>query len=616
MSTPKTASAMQAFEDDEQLERFLAYRAAHRLMPPSDLMAGAAAGGPAMPLAVAAAPAGVAPSAVERTSASGITNTQETGVDEGGIVKMHGDHLVVLRRSRLFTIATGGRALRAIDRINAFPPGTTGRGAWYDEMLVAGDRVVVIGYSFERGGTEINRFHIDEAGRLRFEDSHHLRSADYYSGSNYASRLIGDRLVLYTPLPMNDGDRPLDSLPAMRRWTGDRGAAWERIASATRIHLPEPVRRDETADVGVLHTVTTCDLADERLSFAATAVLGGWSRSFYVSAEAVYVWIADGLDGTKDTSRAMLYRLPLDGGQPGAVRARGGPVDQFSFREDHDRQTLDVLVRADVGGDAMWRSEASAGELALLALPLTLFGDGSAEADANRYRSLPLAPGASWSFHNRFVGNHLLYAAGALAAERPATRLFAVPVAGGEVVGLDVPHGIDRIEVMGGDAVAVGNEAGGRLGFTAIGLDGSDASVLDTSFLAGANEGERRSHAFFYRPDPNAANGASGLLGLPVSRHLADSRLRRFLGSGSAIAFLRREQRHLVPAGELEARPAGPMKDGSELSGIDWYGNARPIFIEDRILALLGYELVEGRIEGGAISEVDRIDYLRPTTLH
>src|SRR5204863_996088 len=33
-----------------------------------------------------------------------VTNTQEAGVDEGGIVKLHGDHLVVLRRGRLFTI--------------------------------------------------------------------------------------------------------------------------------------------------------------------------------------------------------------------------------------------------------------------------------------------------------------------------------------------------------------------------------------------------------------------------------------------------------------------------------------------------------------------------------
>ena len=54
----------------------------------------------------------------------------------------------------------GGRdgAMRVVDRIDAFPPGVSGEDSWYDEMLVAGDRVVVIGYSDGRGGTEINRF--------------------------------------------------------------------------------------------------------------------------------------------------------------------------------------------------------------------------------------------------------------------------------------------------------------------------------------------------------------------------------------------------------------------------------------------------------------------------
>src|SRR5262245_11078211 len=36
-----------------------------------------------------------------------VTNVQHAGVDEGGIVKVHGNHLVVLRRGRLFTVAIG-----------------------------------------------------------------------------------------------------------------------------------------------------------------------------------------------------------------------------------------------------------------------------------------------------------------------------------------------------------------------------------------------------------------------------------------------------------------------------------------------------------------------------
>ena len=84
-----------------------------------------------------------------------ITNTQHAGVDEGGIVKLHGDHLVVLRRGRLFTVAIGDNTLKPISAVDAFGPDIDPRGTWYDEMLVSTDTVAVIGYSYQRGGTEV-----------------------------------------------------------------------------------------------------------------------------------------------------------------------------------------------------------------------------------------------------------------------------------------------------------------------------------------------------------------------------------------------------------------------------------------------------------------------------
>ena len=36
---------------------------------------------------------------------------------------------------------------------------------------------------------------------------------------------------------------------------------------------------------------------------------------------------------------------------------------------------------------------------------------------------------------------------------------------------------------------------------------------------------------------------------------------------------------------------------------MDWYGNARPIFLGTRVLALMGYELVEGRLLGRGADE-------------
>ena len=49
--------------------------------------------------------------------------------------------------------------------------------------------------------------------------------------------------------------------------------------------------------------------------------------------------------------------------------------------------------------------------------------------------------------------------------------------------------------------------------------------------------------------------------------------------------------------------------DACQASCVDWYGNARPIFIGERVYALMGYELVEGRVQGEAIVEQRRIDF-------
>jgi uncharacterized secreted protein with C-terminal beta-propeller domain len=70
-----------------------------------------------------------------------VTNTQEVGVDEGGIVKVHGNHLVILRRGRLFTVAIGDNALTPVSHVNAFSPDIDPERTWYDEMLVSGDTV-------------------------------------------------------------------------------------------------------------------------------------------------------------------------------------------------------------------------------------------------------------------------------------------------------------------------------------------------------------------------------------------------------------------------------------------------------------------------------------------
>jgi hypothetical protein len=554
----------------------------------------------------AAAPAAKTEAGKDADDQESVTNVQHAGVDEGGIVKVHGDHLVVLRRGRLFTVAIGDGALRPISTADAFGPEINPEDTWYDEMLVADNTVAVIGYSYERGGTEIGLFHIDDAGRLRYRSTYHLRSNDYYSSRNYASRLIGSKLIFYTPLYLYPGaGDPTESFPALRKWhRGAKDSEFRPIVSATRVYRPEHTVNAENGLA--LHTVTVCDLAASELQCQATAVVGAPGRVFYVSPESVFVWTSDwaGRYGRPSEARAesMLYRMPLDGSGPSALQVQGGPVDQFSFLESADAH-LNVLVRSDTAGEGMWGSEVAAGDVALMRVPLTSFSDGSEAAPASAYRELPKPAGNT--FENRFVGDYLLYGTGSgwgPPENVNSSTLYAVRWAGREVTELKLAHGVDRIEAMGSDAIVVGTD-GEDLHFTGVRL-GERPKVVSLYTRKDASQGELRSHGFFYKPD----GPDSGLLGLPVSLPGRPGYEHLFEES-AAVLFLRNESLNLKEMGELAARPERAVDDGCRASCVDWYGNSRPLFLRGRVFALLGYEIVEGNLADGRIRERRRVSF-------
>jgi hypothetical protein len=164
---------------------------------------------------------------------------------------------------------------------------------------------------------------------------------------------------------------------------------------------------------------------------------------------------------------------------------------------------------------------------------------------------------------------------------------------------------VERIEAMGHNAVVVGN---GKqdLFFTSVALDDRPV-VRNTWVRKNAAQGETRSHGFFFLPDRGGQG--SGMLGLPVRTH---GRPGRHLVHGSAeVQFLRVDDAlRFTPLGALAARAGGAVNDHCVVSCVDWYGNARPIFFRGRIFALLGYELVEGSLDGAALHEHSRVHFL------
>ena len=597
---PRTLAA---FASEEELRAYLVRLAKEQRLRVEEFSGQGQSGGVLSAPAAVAEDASVAVDAASRAEGESVTNVQHAGVDEGGIVKVHGDYLVMLRRGRLFTVAIGDGSLRPVSAVDAFGPDVDPANAWYDELLVSDGAVAVIGYSYARGGTEVGLFRIDDAGRLQHRSTYHLRSNDYYSSRNYASRLVDGKLVFYTPtyVSLNQED-PFGEFPAMRRWRRDaQPGEFRRILPATRVY--QPGRRLDAGSGVALHTVTVCDLASDEMACEGTAVLGPPGRVFYVSPGAVYVWVSDWrrTDEKERDPASMLYRIPLDGGGPSALAVRGSPVDQFSFLESADRH-LNVFVRADADGDGMWHGETTGGAASLLRVSLDAFGGGEAAAPAESYRALPSPTG--YTFQNRFVGDYLLYGTGSGwgSPESGGATLYAVPWAEGAPTALALPHGVDRIEAMGPDAV-VGGTDGRNLHFSAVRLDGRP-ELAQRYVSPGASQGELRSHGFFYKPDGRD----SGILGLPI-RGSAEPGYAHLRQGSASILFLRNRPQRFEELGELAARAAESGDDGCRASCVDWYGNARPLFLRGRIFALLGYEIVEGRLEGGAIREARRISY-------
>ncbi len=166
---------------------------------------------------------------------------------------------------------------------------------------------------------------------------------------------------------------------------------------------------------------------------------------------------------------------------------------------------------------------------------------------------------------------------------------------------MPLPHGVDRIEALGGNAVVVGSN-GRDLHFSSVRL--ARHPVAASRYVRkGAAQGETRSHGFFYRQDTEQ----EGLLGLPIvgGDEAASGQLRR---ASASVLFLRSQDLALAELGALAAQPAA-VNDGCVASCVDWYGNSRPIFLRGRVFALMGYEIVEGRVDAKRIVETRRVSY-------
>ncbi len=593
---------------------------------------------------VSTPPAAMAvPLAVTTSDQESITNNQVLGVDEGDIVKRIGDYLLVLQDGRIFV--ADFRTMALTDRIDVYRRDEDGQpiaADWYDEMLVQNDQVIITAYNYEEEASEISVFGFDRtAGKLTRRGVFLLTSDDYYDTDNSATRVVGDKLVIYTPYePEQLASRR--SRPAIRRWTlgddfdeaKDKG---RRILDADEIYRPvfgvsEPW----------VHTVSICplDRLDQRgLSCRSTGFVGSEFSVMYVGREAAFLYVGQAgwedidrlpICGTEnirrnaqdEVLRGAIFRIDLDGRKPLVAGVRGMPFDQFSFGEQGDRFRMVSQWHPKSCDPYNYRTdERLPQQLALFDIDDGRFSDAWREPLQRAFTALPDAPNDS--VINRFVGDWLVYGSRDNWSGRPPNYwwgdrnmetfdpgvLHTVPLGAPDRPGtIALDHQITRIEAMPSGIFLTGYDL--RPGLNIGYLDLSDVPrISDRTFLKDRFESENRSHAF------NAAMTVDGgaIFGLPTVIRRRESGRYWWWSGTSDLSFLSlTKDGALGDLGAISGKDEDQVEtaDGyeCEVSCIDWYGNARPIFIDGSIYGLMGTDLVRVALREGKVAGDVRLD--------
>lgn len=546
-----------------------------------------------------------------------ITNTQEVGVDEGDIVKQIGTYLIVMQDGRLFSInlaPNGEPGLQYVDRENVYQ--TEEEDTWYDEMLVFGRQMIVIGYSYDAEATVFAVLQLEDDGQITFRDRFFLPAQDYFDEDNYTTRLVDGQLALHTSFYLVDADNYSDlSAPVLSRSLANRDT---KQLDGRTVYRPLQDLNDP-----LLHTVTLCPLRELGNADAAipecrtTAFIAGDNYEYYASQDSVWLWVNkitnawwQDSEASKDNT-ALLYRIPYDG-TPGLTRVQGEPVDQFSLAAASDVFRAFVFLPED---EEAGREETS---YHLMQLPLDKIGKRPADIAQSDYVTLP-TPEDGIDIKNRFTGTHFIYTRDNDfwaywedgKTDPKVSQLAFIPLDDpANPSFIDLEHNVIRLERARDHVVATGYRDARGLRLSSLDLRSEAPRLAGSVTLGGRYESENRSHAF------NSSIGAEGdgLIGLPTVRQRWEAGRFVWRSDNSDISFLQvNKDTSLGYVGSLQGADGEPHEDYScEVSCVDWYGNSRPIFTMGRVFALSGTSLVEGEVTDRLVREIRRVDLTEP----
>ncbi len=504
-----------------------------------------------------------------------ITNNQEQGVDEGGIVKNIGNGLVVLRQGRLFAVDLDKQGQAHLsDSIRVAQTDELNTDVWYDEMLVNGDKIYVIGYRYgivmaddpvaQVGGvTEFSSFQLSK-GRLKRLKSTYFESNDYYSGENYASRMVDGRLITYMPYYVDPyAEKP--AFPRILSYIDRKELAGFKIEK-NLFDWRSVLRPAQMPYSPSFQTIVSCRLpADGSLDCKARALLDNWYGEHYVSQDHIFLW------GENRVAAFNIKTLAA-----ATHRVEGYPTSQMAFSES--KGVLRVAVTDDES------------KTKVLHLSLRKFAAHAKQKDVG---AVMISDESGWLSQQRWIGDW--YVAG---REGEGFSVIGYNDATRKTQALKVPGMVQKVEAMPGVGALLVVDTDNGISLMTGQLDGA-LELIPAFDFQGASITEWRTHGFFFQP-----NKDGGIFGLPVVNESGGVSDGFWSGAVSSVSFFGVQKSGLISRiGQISASGSETQ---CETSCIDWYGNTRPIFLGSRIFALMGSEIGEASIDVRPREEGDK----------
>ena len=546
-----------------------------------------------------------------------ITNNQEAGVDEGGIVKKMGSLLLVLRQGVLHVIDAGAqeRERFALLHSHTVVADDSRDDLYYDEILTFSGGAILLGFNFVDNAAELFVFRLDASGGLEPRGRWQMSVDDYFSGNDSGARIRDGELVLSLSFPAESLLK--DNWPFAARVGSDGGPI-----EATRVDLLAPDDLQVLDGLGAepqVYAFLRCDLdglLQQRLACTRSAAVANADASTYIAADGIYLadhswtrqawrrrdfdpWLARWTVPKPGDYASRVLRLPQNRAEaPAVIATTGLPNGRFGLKETADGLYL-------IGSERL--SEDAQRNL-LQYIPLSRFRSRTPGLAPAEIRASIEGEIAFLRFDQDDAWLALEEAGGDDSEDdeyQPGTRqLHRLPLDGGPIRHLPLPAPVERIELLAEHVLLMGSvyrdDEPQDLRTVLVRRDNAAVGPLG-QWPGMAADLSSRSHSF------NAARLDDGteLAGLPVfaPEPPAGSRYYREDLVEDLLVFRRAgDMLQLAARVDMQHSPSD-----CELDCYAWYGSARFFAFGERLFALSGELLKELRFDRGELKETGRV---------